>query len=307
MVARAGPRAASRAPSSGRRRPQPGLELGPAGLDRVQVGRVRRQVAVGHPAGSKASRTRAALCAARLSIITIASGRPRRAGMSTCSTKAKNTAVLVAAAMLMLAVTPSRPSAPSTVGRCQCPRAPCPRPARRARHGHGCGSGGYRSHSRPERPSAADRSWPARHTNLPEPRRYPGGPALAARASFLRGSPSFRSARHTVEPLTAPWPARPAVGVLGQGRVVPLCYQTGQRRGSRRPPALVPPRRGLGRAAPLLAGDLEPARERALRRSGSAARPRAGCPGRPRGLRAPARAGRWSRHAASVASGSGSK
>src|SRR5215207_2896339 len=63
---------------------------------------------------------------------TMASGRWSRVGISTCSTKARNTAVPVAAAMLMPATTPSSARAPSTVSRFQCPHgtlptAPCPR------------------------------------------------------------------------------------------------------------------------------------------------------------------------------------
>jgi len=61
-----------------------------------------------------------------LSITTIASGRARKAGISACSTKARNTAVVVAAAMLMLATTPSRPSAPITVNRSQRPPGTVP-------------------------------------------------------------------------------------------------------------------------------------------------------------------------------------
>jgi hypothetical protein len=56
----------------------------------------------------------------------MASGRLRSAGASTCSTKAKNTAVLVAAAMLMVASTPSAASAPSTVSRLQRPHGTLP-------------------------------------------------------------------------------------------------------------------------------------------------------------------------------------
>src|SRR5947208_513019 len=50
---------------------------------------------------------------------TTASGRFRRAGISTCSTKARKTRVPVAAAMLIAATTPSRARAPSTVSRHQ--------------------------------------------------------------------------------------------------------------------------------------------------------------------------------------------
>jgi hypothetical protein len=56
----------------------------------------------------------------------MAFGRQRKAGTRTCSTKARNTAPLVAAAMLMLATTPSRPSAPITVSRSQCPPGTLP-------------------------------------------------------------------------------------------------------------------------------------------------------------------------------------
>jgi hypothetical protein len=57
----------------------------------------------------------------------MASGRRHSAGTSTCSAKARNTAVLVAAGMLMLAtMPPSSASAPMTVSRCQLPRGTLP-------------------------------------------------------------------------------------------------------------------------------------------------------------------------------------
>jgi hypothetical protein len=56
----------------------------------------------------------------------MASGRPRKVGISACSTNARNTAALVAAGMLMLASTPSSVSAPTTVSRSQCPLGTLP-------------------------------------------------------------------------------------------------------------------------------------------------------------------------------------
>jgi hypothetical protein len=53
------------------------------------------------------------LCAAKLSITTMASGRVRLStGMSTCVMKARNTPVLVAPAMVMAVHTPSKIKAP---------------------------------------------------------------------------------------------------------------------------------------------------------------------------------------------------
>ena len=67
--------------------------------------------------GEGAARTGSARCAAGLSVATTASGRSCGAGAGTCSAKAGDTRVPVAAAaMLVLATMPSRPSAPPRPG-----------------------------------------------------------------------------------------------------------------------------------------------------------------------------------------------
>src|SRR4051794_38520313 len=107
---------------------QPALRLRAAGPDRVEVGRVGRQVAARDPGGL---RRRPALRAARSSITTTrpagsagpgsAPARPpgpapRAGGWAA----ARRTRAPVAAAMLTAPTAPSRASAPSTVGRLQC-------------------------------------------------------------------------------------------------------------------------------------------------------------------------------------------
>src|SRR5829696_4104941 len=69
---------------------------------------------------------------------TSAPGRSRSAGARTCSTKARNTAVVVGAAMVITAARPPRPRAPISVRRRQrpagtAPRARSPRLARGSR------------------------------------------------------------------------------------------------------------------------------------------------------------------------------
>src|SRR3954471_23276182 len=74
---------------------------------------------------------------------TSASGRARSAGTSTCSRKARKTAVLVAAAAVMTATRPSRAIAPRMVRRCQRPPgAGAPRAPAAGRPGIGAGQAG---------------------------------------------------------------------------------------------------------------------------------------------------------------------
>src|SRR3954462_3880807 len=178
------------------------------------------------PAASSAARTRSALCAARLSITTTASGRCRKAGMSTCSTKARKPRVPVAAALLIAAATPSRARAPSTVSRFQWPQGTVPA-ARRPL--------GARPEARVIRVSTPHSS---RNT-----RRRGSIPASSARHSALaraRSALSCSAARSAFFAREAELPERTAHGraarlhpgalaergrVLGQGAVVGLGRQ----------------------------------------------------------------------------------
>src|SRR5206468_1421763 len=105
---------------------------------------------------------------------------------------------------------------------------------------------------------------PARRATRPAPRPRPRDPARRPRPSFLPDQ-AERLQRPAQGRGTAPDPGavRQQVGVLGERRVVPLRHQGGQRRGlaAHRPRA---PAARPRRAAPLLAGGLEPAGERPL-------------------------------------------
>src|SRR3712207_1892012 len=84
-----------------------GLQLGPGGLDGVQVRRACGQVTVGEAGAVEQPRTAAVLWARRLSSSSTASGCVRRSsGSRTRSRWARNTAPLVAASTLIVASMP---------------------------------------------------------------------------------------------------------------------------------------------------------------------------------------------------------
>ena len=208
---------------------EPRLELGPAGLDRVQIGRVGRQVAMVDPGRGPAPFAPPRPCGRRgCPSPRSASGRSRSAGASTCSTNARNTAVLVAAAMLMHATTPSRARAPITVSRFQCPQGTLPGArSPSGRPGVGPGQPGVDPALVEEDQARRGRPWPARCAKPPGRRRdrrgpapRPGGffahPAPAAAASGTRSarSPARRCARpagRRTPPRSGRWPPPPGL------------------------------------------------------------------------------------------------
>src|SRR3954449_487479 len=177
----------------------------------------------------------------------MAPGRSRNAGVSTCSTKALNTAVLVAAAMLMQAITPSRAKAPITVRRFQWPQGDR---AERSLAPH-------RPGMRPRQPCVdpalveEDQTLGVDPGQLGAPCRpllsEVGAVLLLGPEGFLRTRPSRLSARHKVEPL-ARAPVRSASRSAYSASVEAFASATRVRRTSRTLPSSRrggPPRAGL--------------------------------------------------------------
>ena len=167
--------------------------------------------------------------AAKLSIATMAFGRSCSAGASTCSTKALNTAVLVAAAMLMQATTPSRVKAPSTVSRFQCPQGTLPR-ARLPRAARAC-----------VRVSRVSIPLSSRKT-----RRLGSSAASSARHAARSPTRSGRSCSSARRVFCAPGQAGGAPGTGSSRSPAPRCAQPAARR---TPPASARSPPPQGRAA----------------------------------------------------------
>src|SRR4051812_489422 len=178
---------------------------------------------------------------------TSASGRSRNAGTRTCSTKARNTAVPVAAATLRLATTPSGASAPRTVSRSQRPPGHLARrPLRPGGAGAGAGHPGVDAGLVDE--DQAGGIGPGQ-PGAPGPPRL--GDVLAVLLGgldrlFFRTRPGAFSARHSAEGLR-PTPVRSASRPAYSARVASFRSATRAASVVASPPTgLVPPRRGLG-------------------------------------------------------------
>ena len=261
--------------------------------------------------------------AARLSITTMAFGRSCSAGASTCSTKALNTALLVApppppAAMLMQATTPSRVKAPSTVSRFQCPQGTLPRArlplaaracvrvsrvsiplsSRKTRRLGSSAASSARHAARSPTRSGRSCSSARRVFCAPGHRAWPDPPEDVGRADRPVERPAQGRAAHP-----HPGALSQPPGVRRQRQRVRLRHKGAQlvQRLAIQPGRGATPRR-LGLPPPVDPGLLLPAVERRLTHAKQSRNPRAGSPGRARTHAAPARAGPSSRVVACPAS-----
>src|SRR5215218_4074125 len=190
---------------------------------------------------------------------TSAPGRSRSAGARTCSTKARNTAVVVGAATVITAASPPRPRAPISVRRRQ-------RPAGRHRASGPLAAPGPGEAARHARVDAAlvDEDQPGRVEAAGGDLRAPGVPLLGHVGAvplggperlFLRGQPRRWSARHGADglhrrPVRAASPSASSASVASPRSA---STPSSAARASP-PPSSGPAPGGLGGAPALLAG-----------------------------------------------------